>query len=175
VNFLPSCANEARRLGRDFYQTAAPCKHGHVAPRRTKNNVCLECEREKGRARVRTRASTREKVAAPKVQAVQPAPAPVVAVAPKVRKKRVRPARAPVVETLKPGDESPTCSCEKCKAPVVVPAHEPQPEPQSIEERTRWIDPGLPVNHALIDAMLDRIFLNHGNRLGREQNQAAAA
>jgi hypothetical protein len=40
----PATREDAKRLGAKFYFTGQPCKHGHVAPRKTKG-VCTECER----------------------------------------------------------------------------------------------------------------------------------
>ena len=39
---LPKTRSEAKALGAKFYFTGEPCKHGHVAPRKTKG-VCTEC------------------------------------------------------------------------------------------------------------------------------------
>lgn len=40
---LPKSKAEAKRVGAVFYMTGAPCKNGHVAPRRTSNRLCVEC------------------------------------------------------------------------------------------------------------------------------------
>ena len=39
---LPKTRSEAKAQGAKFYFTGEPCKHGHVAPRKTKG-VCVEC------------------------------------------------------------------------------------------------------------------------------------
>lgn len=39
---LPKTRAEAMALGAKYYFTGAPCKHGHVAPRKTKG-ACVEC------------------------------------------------------------------------------------------------------------------------------------
>ena len=47
---MPTTRAEAKATGAKYYFTGAPCKHGHVAPRKTKGS-CLEClklEWEKG-------------------------------------------------------------------------------------------------------------------------------
>jgi 5-methylcytosine-specific restriction endonuclease McrA len=47
---MPTTRAEARATGAKYYFTGEPCKHGHVAPRKTKGS-CLEClklEWEKG-------------------------------------------------------------------------------------------------------------------------------
>jgi 5-methylcytosine-specific restriction endonuclease McrA len=39
---LPSTRAEAKKTGSKYYFTGQPCKHGHVAPRKTKG-ACVEC------------------------------------------------------------------------------------------------------------------------------------
>ena len=39
---LPKTRSEAKAQGAKYYFTGEPCKHGHVAPRKTKG-VCVEC------------------------------------------------------------------------------------------------------------------------------------
>jgi 5-methylcytosine-specific restriction endonuclease McrA len=39
---LPKTRAEAQRTGSTHYFTGEPCKHGHIAPRKTKG-VCVEC------------------------------------------------------------------------------------------------------------------------------------
>ena len=39
---LPKTRKEAQALGAKYYFTGEPCKHGHVAPRKTKG-ACIEC------------------------------------------------------------------------------------------------------------------------------------
>ena len=39
---LPKTRAEAKRIGSKYYFTGEPCKHGHIAPRKTKGS-CLEC------------------------------------------------------------------------------------------------------------------------------------
>lgn len=36
---------EAIESGDDYYDTQAPCKNGHLSPRRTIAGVCVECAR----------------------------------------------------------------------------------------------------------------------------------
>lgn len=45
--------DEARRTGAAYYFTGKPCKHGHIAPRRTSDSWCMECGRQQSRARYR--------------------------------------------------------------------------------------------------------------------------
>lgn len=42
--------NEARERGETYYFTGRPCKHGHLALRRTKGAQCMECARLKNEA-----------------------------------------------------------------------------------------------------------------------------
>ena len=39
---LPTTREEAKKSGSKYYFTGQPCKHGHIAPRKTKG-VCIEC------------------------------------------------------------------------------------------------------------------------------------
>ena len=39
---LPKTRQEAKAIGAKYYFTGEPCKHGHVAPRKTKG-ACVEC------------------------------------------------------------------------------------------------------------------------------------
>lgn len=39
---LPKTRKEAQALGAKYYFTGEPCKHGHIAPRKTKG-ACVEC------------------------------------------------------------------------------------------------------------------------------------
>ena len=39
---LPKTRKEAQELGAKYYFTGEPCKHGHIAPRKTKGS-CVEC------------------------------------------------------------------------------------------------------------------------------------
>ena len=39
---LPKTRQEAKATGSKYYFTGEPCKHGHVAPRKTKG-ICVEC------------------------------------------------------------------------------------------------------------------------------------
>lgn len=41
---LPKTRAEAMALGAKYYFTGEPCKHGHIAPRKTKG-ICIECMR----------------------------------------------------------------------------------------------------------------------------------
>ena len=47
---LPKSRTEAKATGAKYYFTGEPCKHGHVAPRKTKGSCveCLKVEWEKG-------------------------------------------------------------------------------------------------------------------------------
>jgi hypothetical protein len=42
VYSLPKSRAEAKKLNSDYYYTGKPCKHGHVAARKTKGS-CVEC------------------------------------------------------------------------------------------------------------------------------------
>jgi hypothetical protein len=50
VRSVVTCA-QARERGLVRYFTGLPCKHGHVAERRTATSVCLECDAGWKRAR----------------------------------------------------------------------------------------------------------------------------
>ena len=39
---LPKTRSEAKAVGAKYYFTGEPCKHGHIAPRKTKG-ACLDC------------------------------------------------------------------------------------------------------------------------------------
>ena len=39
---LPKSRPEAKAIGAKYYYTGEPCKHGHIAPRKTKGS-CIEC------------------------------------------------------------------------------------------------------------------------------------
>lgn len=39
---LPTSRAEAKKIGSKYYFTGQPCKHGHIAPRKTKG-TCVEC------------------------------------------------------------------------------------------------------------------------------------
>ena len=39
---LPKTRAEAKKIGSNYYFTGQPCKHGHIAPRKTKG-ACVEC------------------------------------------------------------------------------------------------------------------------------------
>lgn len=39
---LPTTRTEAKKTGNKYYFTGQPCKHGHIAPRKTKG-ACVEC------------------------------------------------------------------------------------------------------------------------------------
>ena len=47
---LPKTRAEAKATGAKYYFTGEPCKHGHIAPRKTKGSCveCLKVEWEKG-------------------------------------------------------------------------------------------------------------------------------
>lgn len=52
ISTLPKTRAEAKATGAKYYFTGEPCKHGHVAPRKTKGacTECLKVEWEKGNA-----------------------------------------------------------------------------------------------------------------------------
>jgi hypothetical protein len=52
---LPKTRAEAKAVGASHYFTGEPCKHGHVAPRKTKG-ACIECLKVEWRAAAETRA-----------------------------------------------------------------------------------------------------------------------
>jgi 5-methylcytosine-specific restriction endonuclease McrA len=52
---LPKTRSEAKALGAKFYFTGEPCKHGHIAPRKTKG-ACTACLKIEWAAAVTTRA-----------------------------------------------------------------------------------------------------------------------
>jgi 5-methylcytosine-specific restriction endonuclease McrA len=52
---LPKTRSEAKAQGAKFYFTGEPCKHGHVAPRKTKG-ACTECLKVEWAAAATTRA-----------------------------------------------------------------------------------------------------------------------
>lgn len=57
---LPASALEARKIGAKWYFTGRPCRHGHVAERRTEGNKCLPCEQEATRKRAPARKAIRD-------------------------------------------------------------------------------------------------------------------
>jgi hypothetical protein len=54
-NDLPKTRAEAKATGASHYFTGLPCKHGHIAPRKTRG-ACVECLREEWRAAAEQRA-----------------------------------------------------------------------------------------------------------------------
>jgi len=42
MNKLPTTREEAKKTGSKYYFTGQPCKHGHIAPRKTKG-ACVDC------------------------------------------------------------------------------------------------------------------------------------
>jgi hypothetical protein len=42
IGSLPKTRKDAQAVGASYYFTGIPCKHGHVAPRKTKG-ACIEC------------------------------------------------------------------------------------------------------------------------------------
>ena len=52
---LPKTRQEAKDTGAKYYFTGEPCKHGHVAPRKTKG-ACVECLKVEWRQAVEKRA-----------------------------------------------------------------------------------------------------------------------
>jgi hypothetical protein len=53
---LPKTRAEAKAAGAAYYFTGEPCKHGHIAPRKTKG-ACVECMRAEWRAAAPKRAA----------------------------------------------------------------------------------------------------------------------
>lgn len=52
---LPKTRKEAQQIKAKFYFTGEPCKHGHVAPRKTKG-ACVECLKAEWKASLESRA-----------------------------------------------------------------------------------------------------------------------
>jgi hypothetical protein len=52
---LPKTRQEAKAIGAKYYFTGEPCKHGHIAPRKTKG-ACIECLKVEWRQAAETRA-----------------------------------------------------------------------------------------------------------------------
>jgi hypothetical protein len=52
---LPKTRAEAKAVGASHYFTGEPCKHGHIAPRKTKG-ACIECLKVEWQAAAETRA-----------------------------------------------------------------------------------------------------------------------
>jgi 5-methylcytosine-specific restriction endonuclease McrA len=52
---LPRTRAEAKSTGAKYYFTGGPCKHGHIAPRKTKG-ACVECLKAEWQAAAETRA-----------------------------------------------------------------------------------------------------------------------
>ncbi len=52
---LPKTRAEAQASGAKYYFTGEPCKHGHIAPRKTKG-ACVECLKAEWQAAAETRA-----------------------------------------------------------------------------------------------------------------------
>jgi len=50
----PTSREEAKRIGAKYYFTGVPCKHGHIALRKTKGN-CVGCMQEEWRTQAETR------------------------------------------------------------------------------------------------------------------------
>jgi hypothetical protein len=46
---LPNNAIDARRLGEQYFFTGRPCIRGHIDKRRTDNQVCVQCNKERAR------------------------------------------------------------------------------------------------------------------------------
>jgi len=55
IDNLPKTRAEAQALGVTHYFTGLPCKHGHIAPRKTKG-ACTECVRVEAKKTAETRA-----------------------------------------------------------------------------------------------------------------------
>lgn len=56
MNNLPKTRAEAKAIGAKEYFTGEPCKHGHIAPRKTKG-ACTECLKVEWKAAAKTRAA----------------------------------------------------------------------------------------------------------------------
>ena len=56
MNNLPKTRAEAKATGAKEYFTGEPCKHGHIAPRKTKG-ACVECLQIEWKAAAKTRAA----------------------------------------------------------------------------------------------------------------------
>ncbi len=57
---LPKTRAEAKATGATHYFTGEPCKHGHIAPRKTKG-ACVEClEMHRGREERRFKKAQRD-------------------------------------------------------------------------------------------------------------------
>lgn len=52
---LPKTRDEAKKSGSKYYFTGQPCKHGHIAPRKTKG-ACLDCLKAEWAQATQTRA-----------------------------------------------------------------------------------------------------------------------
>lgn len=52
---LPTTRAEAKAMGAKYYFTGEPCKHGHIAPRKTKG-ACVECLKNEWAQALETRA-----------------------------------------------------------------------------------------------------------------------
>jgi len=66
MDSLPSTRAEAKKTGSKYYFTGQPCKHGHVALRKTKG-VCVEC------LKVEWAADNERRKSAPKTEAAKAA------------------------------------------------------------------------------------------------------
>lgn len=55
VSAMPKTRAEAKATGAPYYFTGEPCKHGHIAPRKTKGS-CVECLRDEWKRSAVTRA-----------------------------------------------------------------------------------------------------------------------
>ena len=53
---LPKTRADAKAVGAAYYFTGEPCKHGHIAPRKTKGS-CIECLKAEWRTAAETRAA----------------------------------------------------------------------------------------------------------------------
>jgi 5-methylcytosine-specific restriction endonuclease McrA len=63
---LPTSRAEAKKTGSKYYFTGQPCKHGHIAPRKTKG-ACVEC------LKVEWAADNERRKGAPKTEAAKAA------------------------------------------------------------------------------------------------------
>lgn len=55
MNQYPKTRAEAKAVGAKFYFTGEPCKHGHIAPRKTKG-TCVECLKVEWKQAIKKRA-----------------------------------------------------------------------------------------------------------------------
>lgn len=57
---LPQTKKEALQTGQIYYFTGIPCRHGHLSPRYSKNDQCVECRRISARKKYIPRSQTEQ-------------------------------------------------------------------------------------------------------------------